>query len=494
MKRFLRSKLVLTLVACVLIAAAFIIPLSNAITRTHAAATTPAYVIPHPTMGHGKVMPKKVSTATTPQIRGNGHGTIPPRAAPERSTHVPSPSNVVRINAPNLTQKTNFEGLNNTGWAPSDSNGAGGTYNYFETVNEQFEIYSRGGATQYGTSFNTWFGQSGSLFDPKTIWDKAGKRFIFLVDTGSSLLVSVAQQTNGLGNYCNYSFSTLSGYFADYPQLGVNSSGIYFTANLYGNPFTSELFYAPRTAMESCQSISYSFYSNLNNADGSGASFAVVPAVERSNPGVEYLVNTNNPSGGCSVTVWTLTSGGSLSNANVNTQCFSPPPPAKQLGSSGTLETLDNRLYQATYQSGLLNFDTVGSHDWGDGNGPVGIVEWFQVNPSTASVSKQGAFGITGYWNFFPAMDVTSVGKMFFVFDSSGPTIYPSIWAISGCLCDTASLINGVSYYGTSGTARWGDFQSAWQDPVSTKSVWITGQYANGTNTWGTRVGRFIPS
>jgi hypothetical protein len=50
-----------------------------------------------------------------------------------------------------------------------------------------------------------------------------------------------------------------------------------------------------------------------------------------------------------------------------------------------------------------------------------------------------------------------------------------------------------VSYNGTSGTNRWGDYQSAWLDPNAGATVWITGQYANGTNTWGTRVARVLP-
>lgn len=419
------------------------------------------------------------------------------RPAPGGHKIVPGPQHVVRVSAPanvNIASKASFSGISNTGWTPSDANGAGGINNYFQTVNEQFSIYSRTGTVQYSNNFNTWFGQSGSLFDPKVVWDDFGKRFIFMVDTGSSLLISVAQQTNGVGNYCTYGFGTLSGYFADYPQLGVDTNGIYFTANLYGTPFTSEVFYANRGQMETCQSTGYTFYTGLTNADGSGTSFAIVPAVEHTYPGnTEYMVDTNGTGGGCSLTLWWLNSDTSLFNFNIPTQCYSPPPPAVQLGSAGTLETLDNRLYQASYQNGLLSLDTIGSHDWGDGNGQVGIVEWFQVNPGAATLANQGSFGIPGYWLFFPAMEVNSIGHMLFMFDVSGPTIYPSIWAVSGCLCDTLSVINGNSYYGTSGTSRWGDYQSAWRDPKTPKSIWVTGQYGAATNSWGTRVARLIP-
>lgn len=476
------------------------------------AATLSSHTATHPTAvhqfspnGHGFALPHQLSTSTTPQVKGTGHGSVPARPAPGGRKNVPSPKNVVRVPVPgsnNISIKTSINGMSNTGWAPSDSNGAGGLANYFETVNEQFTVYTRAGAVQYSNNFNTWFGQSGSLFDPKVVWDNLGKRFIFEVDTGSALLISVAQQANGVGNYCNYSFSTLSGYFADYDQLGVDSNGIYFSANMYPNSGSviSEVFFATRSSMETCQGTGYSYYYGLTNADGSGYSFTIVPAVEHTNSGVntEYMVNTNGPGGGCSLTLWWLESNGTLLNFNINTQCYSPPPPAVQAGSSGTIETLDNRLYQAAYRNGVLSLDTVGSHDWGDGNGQVGIVEWFQINASAATLKNQGNFGTPGYWNFFPAMDVTSQGKMLFVYNSSGPSIYPSVWAVSGCLCDTVVVASGVSYYGTSGTSRWGDYQSAWLDPTANRtgqltSIWVTGQYADATNGWGTQAARLIP-
>lgn len=495
LQRTLRTTLVLTLLVAftILVSAT---PVGAASRR----AQTPKAGHSFQPNGHSQATARMVSTSTVPQVKGTGRGAIPARPAPGGRANVPSPANVVRVPAPaptNMAVKTSFAGQANTGWSPSDSNGAAGTKNYFETVNEQFEIYSKAGVAQYGNNFNTWFGLSGSLFDPKTVWDSTGKRFIFQVDTGSSLLISVAQQTNGLGSYCNYTFTTLSGDFADFDQLGVDANGVYATVNMYtSNSVFPELFSISRTAMESCQSAGYTYWYGLTNPDSSYA-FAIVPqVVYSSDGGVEYMVNSY-PGGACQLTLWSLV-GTSLSNTTVGTQCYSPPPPATQLGSSGTIDTNDDRLYQASYLNGLLSLDTTGSHDWGDGNGQVGIVEWFVLNPATASVSSQGSFGTPGYWLFFPAMVRTGANKMLFVYNSSGPTIYPSIWAISGCLCDTTAVANGVGYYGSSGTARWGDYESAWLDPVPNKvgkliDVWITGQYANATNSWGTWVDKVIP-
>src|SRR5579863_334819 len=252
---------------------------------------------PYQSVGHKTASPVRVSTSTVPQTKGHGNGTLAARPAPGGRNNVPDTANVkIAPAAPrgsNMTVSKTFEGQDNTGWSPSDSNGAPGKKNFVETVNEQFEVYSKTGVAQYGTSFNSWFGVSGSLFDPKTIWDTNGNRFLFLIDTGSSFIISVAQQTSAVGNYCNYTFPTISGDFADFPQLGIDANGVYFTGNMYGTPFSVELFDASRTSMESCTTASYTYWTGLTDPGG-GSAFAVVPSVVYSNDGnVEYMVDSN---------------------------------------------------------------------------------------------------------------------------------------------------------------------------------------------------------
>ncbi len=501
MKRFIRSKLGLMLATCILIAVAIATPSISSALFSHAASpsagTSPGRSFS--SSGQGVVTPKKVSTFATLQVPAKEQGSVSFLPGPGGRAKVPSPQNVVRVPAPtdaNLQTNTKFVGQAENGFQPSDSNGAGGLNNYVETVNEQWAVYSRTGTQQFETNFNTWFRISGSIFDPVVQWDKTGKRFLFIADTGSSLLLSVAQQTNGVGNYCNYTFPTPSGDFADYEKLGVDADGVYFSVNLYvNNNFSSnELFFANRTQLESCATVNFTTWSRLTNPDGSVA-FAIVPARQDSGSShIEYLVNSYS-GGACKLTLWSLTSSKSLSNRSVSTQCYSPPPPAKQLGSSGTIDAGDNRLYQANFLNGLLTLDTVGSHDFGDGNGPVGIVEWFVLKASSATVSTQGSFGTPGFWLFYPATILNSAGNTLFVYNASGTTIHPSIWYVNQTLSGTKTLASGAGIYGTSGTARWGDYQSAWLDPATTSvnSIWITGQYAKAKNVWGTEVGRVTP-
>jgi hypothetical protein len=455
-------------------------------------------------VGHGVVVPQRINTANLPQIHASQSTTTSIQQSVPGSgkrASVPYPSNVVSVPAPTSSDRSAKVGLSEkSGEGNPDATGAGGIDNYLETVSANLSIYGRGGSQLKTSTYQSWFGVNSIFYDPMTVWDDTGDRFIFsALQTGAkSIWISVAQQTSATGSYCNYSFPTLA--YHDFDHLGVDSDGIYFGFNILApgsktQVVNNELYYASRTALENCQTATYTSWTDLTNPDGTIAE-AITPAKQdNSTPGFEYLVNSI-PAGGCSLTLWTLSSSGNLSNASIPTQCYSPPPAAPQKGSSALIYTGgDCSITQASLINGQLTVDTPGTYDWGDGNGPVGIVEWFVINPSTASLASQGAFGTPGYSLFYPSTIMTPNGHMLFVYNASGPTIYPSVWYVNQGLTNTTALANGTSYYGTSGVSVWGYYQSAWPDAstVNLNSVWITGEYANGTNTWGTKFGLLTP-
>jgi hypothetical protein len=408
---------------------------------------------------------------------------------------------VVTVPAPTSTDPSAKNGLS-LGQPKPDVSGTGGTSNYLETVEGGIAIYDRSGNPEFQTSYESWFGQPKEAFhDPVTMWDDVGNRFLFSVmQLGTSqILVSVAQQSSALGQFCTYTFSDLPNH--DFDKLGVDQDGVYITANILsqstGQVVSNELFYANRSAMENCQKVNYSYWQGLTNPDGSVAESIAPARQDSSSQGVEYLVNSI-PSGACKLTLWALTRNGNLSNTSVATQCYSPPPPAEQKGSSVLIGTDDCSVTQASYVNGKLTLDTPGTYNWGDGNGQVGIVEWYVLNPNTASVEKQGAFGTPGYWLFFPSTIMTANGNMVFVYSASGPSIYPSVWYVDQSLQNTTALANGVGYYTYSGlsVSPWGDYQSAWPDAsqINPNEVWITGIYANSTNSWGTMFDLITPT
>jgi len=455
--------------------------------------------------GHGIVYPQVINTASLPHIQNaesgnlNTHSTTLDTQTPVfPSQKLSAPSNVVNVPVATTTDSHAKPGISSQGGKP-DANGTGGVDNYLETVNGEVAIYSRGGTSQLTSSFSSWFHNSSNYYDPVTTWDNTGSRFIFSVlqTSAKKIWVSVAQQKNARGKYCNYSFPTPSGH--DFDKLGVDSDGIYFGFNILAagsstNVVSNQLFFASRTLLESCQTATYTEWTGLTNPDGSIAQ-AITPARQDSDAGgVEYLINSY-PAGACQLTLWTLTSSANLSNTSVPTQCYSSPTNAKQKGSSALISTGDCSITQASFVNGLLTLDMPGAYDWGDGNGTVSIVQWYVINPSSASVSNQGAFGTPGYWLFYPSAITTSNGNMLFMYNVSGASIYPSVWYVNQTLTGTTALVNGTGPFGTTGVSPWGDYQSAWPDTNAgfPNLVWITGEYAQSTNLWGSKFDLVTP-
>ena len=451
----------------------------------------------------------RVSTATISQNRVRGHQTVNRQGGSIDSNRIDGPAsvpatlNVVNVPPASSSDPTAIEGIPDNGSSPTDANGAGGTDNYIETINRQFAIYDRSGNFQYTATYKQWFanveGGASTFYDPNVIWDATGKRFIFVVTTGISLLLSVAQQSNAnSGDFCNYAFPTLTGLGSDFEKLGVNNVGVFFTANEVagGNLYNNILFFVNRAQLESCaQNVSYTTWTKLRNPNGTVAE-AVTPAVQlTSSQGNEYFVNSY-PNGGCMFTLWTLnTSNLTLSNTTVHTQCYSLPTNAPQAGSSATIYTADCSITHVSFINGVLTFAIPSSYDFGDGNGPVGIVEWFVINPVTAKLANQGAFGTPGYWLFYPSAIRNFQSQMIFVYDVSGPNIDPSIWYVNQTFTGTQAIAQGLGPYGPSGIQPWGDYHSAWLDTAGSNpnAVWITGMYAIDTSTWGTKFALVTP-
>ena len=454
--------------------------------------------------GHGIALPQMIYTAIQPQADGAAFASmsLPPSEAstqtPGRASYLLlTPQTVVKVPPPTSTDPSAKPGLFQQGAKP-DGNGAGGLNNYLETTNAGVAIFNRSGTPLLRSTYRSWFGTFSPFIDPVAMWDDTGSRFIFsaLQLSAEKIWLSVAQQSDATGTYCNYSFLTPYGH--DFDKLGVDGDGVYFGFDVLApgtnNVVNNELFYTSRTALESCQAATYTDWMGLTNPDGTLAQ-AITPARQDSSAGgVEYLVNSY-PAGACQLTLWALTSSGTLTNTSVPTQCYSPPSNARQKGSSALIASGDCSITQASYVDGLLTVDTSGAYNWRDGHGPVGIVEWYVLNPASATVSSQGAFGTPGYWLFYPSAIRTANGHMLFVYNASGPSSYPSVWYVNQTMTGTTALANGISYYGKGGTSPWGDYQSAWPDASggTANAVWITGEFAKAIHVWGTRFDLVTP-
>ena len=371
-----------------------------------------------------------------------------------------------------------------------------GPYNVMAASYFNFSIYDRSGNLQYSNSFASWFhitpqgGGSGNvLFDP---WNE---RFVLVTNNTTSLLITVAQQSNALGGYCNYSFATGINppYRIGFQAVGVDETYLYVTTETDFLPGSTNLYQINLQQMESCSGVSSWSWMNVIDPNGQNAR-GLVPAMMYSyNPatelGTEYLVDASM-GGGCSVTLWRINSH-VLSNNTITTECYSAPPLAPDPGVPGTsLATTDGlfTMTQATYLNGLLDFALTTGYNWGGGNVTAGIA-WLKINPVAGTVSQQGIIATSGYWYFFPAMAQDFYGKTVIVFEVSSPAFYPSVWYLGqnadGSQQNALALAWGTNPF--SATILIGMYQSARFDNSESDhtatQIWISGAYAAGSNT-----------
>ncbi len=515
MKRFLRSKLMLSLIAILVIVAAATIPLANSIVHLHAAALRSTLQEQHSLLG--KPIPP----------RGSNQLTLHKRFNPTQDTQV--------HNSPSTIFYQSFQGLSEANKTePSDVNAATGPDNVVEAVNSAIGIYDRNSPNSLlsKTSLTSWFSYSGKIGDPKIIYDPWQGRFIIVaipVTTppvlNNNFFLSVSPQGgSALGSWCNYSGSIfLSGLLVDFPTLGVDNNGIYFSANLYtvdlsGNKSftTSELFAASRIALESCNpsvSLSSWYGSDLQDPDcfTACASFTIQPALMWGAPSsgyYEYLLNARGGSlSPCKLTYRKLDGAAMLlyPAITINTNCYSNPPPAPQNGTTVKLDTGDRRLGRVSFVHGML--DAVLTSGNTRFSPQYSVIDWFMIdgsNPDSPNLIHQGTIGISGIWYFYPSIQVDFNGNAIIVYNTSSSSTYESIYYIglssNGSLQGGKLLIGSHTYYDDFGrytgnsVARWGDFQSAILDPIDPNytKIWIAGQYArvnsNGQHYWSTEI------
>src|SRR5262249_34887856 len=128
--------------------------------------------------------------------------------------------------------------------APPDTNGAAGSTQYVQWVNESFAVFDKAtGTPVYGpTVGNTlWSGFGGNCErnndgDIIAQYDKTANRWVmtqFAVSGGGGFLqcVAISQTSDAMGAYYRYSFS--QPFFNDYPKLGVWPDAYYITYNMF---------------------------------------------------------------------------------------------------------------------------------------------------------------------------------------------------------------------------------------------------------------------
>lgn len=425
----------------------------------------------------------------------------------------PSLPDVVESLNPDSTQPL-YPGIGYTGWYPPDPTMAAGPSNLVLAVNSSVGIYGKTGTIQLPLkTMSNWFlsvGTTGlSIFDPWVIYDQGSGRF-FLSATGvnystqeSYLFLSVSTTSDALGPWYYYRFNakliggTVTSYWADYPKLGVDTNGLYITANMYN--FSNQFQYAKlwvfnkSTLTAGGSATSYLFY-NLTNINGTKA-FAVQPSLTLDNPGVEYLINTFS-SGGNGLTLWSLScptcNPPTLTRIQLSVPSYSIPPGAEQPGTTVRIDTGDNRLLNAAYKGGNLwtTHTTLSSSYSG-----LSAVRVYKITPANNTATLDKEFTDYGFYYFnasvMPSMTWTDRATVVFNRSSTFYSEFAGAWyrqRVSGVWSSPFLLKSGEAtsiFIDSTGRNRWGDYAGNAPDPDGL-TTWIYNQYAKTGGLWGT--------
>lgn len=473
------------------------------------------------------------------------------------SAHAPAPTGPLaplpnNINNPETPLPAGtFQGQHENGFTPSDMGlGAGGGY-IVQAINDGIDVWNTSGVQQSGwpKTAQAFFGLPGSTFiyDPRVVFDSISGHFFILFDednstTGhldSNYYLGVSATSNPTGTWHLYkvptgeNLTTANAAFADFPILGIDAQGLYFTGNHFfftangGNFADSFLDVTALSPLEAgSSSITIHQFSNMSTS--SGQAFAIAPAVSYGYPRAEFMVDSDFD---CTTTVCNTYDVWSVSNVITGTPRvtyvkitgpnWSQQPAANQPGTGGaqSIDASDPRVAaMPVYRDGQVYF-AIGT-GYNNGTTTVDAVQWIDLNVALdtgnaacgtvpnrcvdiigASVRDTGLLGYSGSTDAFdPALSVTSDGDIVMTFTYSSLTLAP-ITAIYGHRSTvpfgslgtgphTVSASQSTHFYAET---RWGDYSAVALDSSTCSSagcfrLWFSGMYVRSDGTWGTTI------
>jgi len=417
-----------------------------------------------------------------------------------------------------------------SGFVPPDSMGAVGPSQVLVCVNGRIKVFDKTGVLgPLNTTTRTFFTsqQISSPSDPRVRYDRlSGRWFVVMIDVPHSgkdnkvlLAVSSGPTITSSSSFTFFSFVHSSpsgggdsGWFADYPTLGIDNNALYIGANMFsGNTFTGTSAYVINKANLLAGTLTVTAFRQL--ASGTGAGPSTPQGVDNDDPSATegYFIGVDNVSAGLLVVRRVSTPGGVPSiSGNINltvpdTITGNVDVPA--LGSSVNLDALDDRLFVARMHKGSLwtahNFrvNQTGAADTFGGR--VGS-RWYEItNLAAAPMLRQSGTlfdsslsNPTNYW--IPSCMMNGQGHMVLGCSEAGVSEFAGI-AVSGryasdplgTLQSPLVVQASSSAYNLSDSSnphRWGDYSLTTVDPNDDMTFWTVQEYCSAVNTWGVRV------
>jgi hypothetical protein len=444
-----------------------------------------------------------------------------PRPSPRRTTP-PGPRrrwpSRLRLEAledrtvPTVQLGTNFAGLafpQSNGFVPPDTTAAVGPSSVIEEVNTTVAIYNKTtGAVIAGPQSLDAFFNTADSYDPVVVYDDMAGKFVVMTlqenDTNqtSSMTIAISKTSNPTNLATDFNIVTIdlkqtingNPSWADYPKVGYNADGYYFTLNMFafGGPFQAvKVVATDKAGVVKSQSLP------------AGALFTMAAAVMHGAPGggPEWFVTTGN---GSNIQVTRMDNPQSAAPTftttavGVNAYTAGGNPSAPQ--GNGVITTNDARMLNAEWRNNRL-VSTLAAAGGSVGNRTV--ARWFDLSTSGANptLNDQGIIDPgAGIFTYFPSIAIDASGDLGMTYMQSSAGTFISMFATGRNSTDAAGTMEtpvlvkgGAAEYNdfTGSPFRAGDYSATGVDPSNPTTFWVANEYATNaaSENWGTWIG-----
>jgi hypothetical protein len=437
-----------------------------------------------------------------------------------------------------LAAGTSFLGaqLSESGFIPPDSMGSVGPTQALVDVNGRIKVFSKtgtlGGLNVSDSVFWSSVSNGSAPTDPGVEYDRLSQRWIVSavnVENSNNRVMIAVSSGPTITNSSSFTFYFFNqnvpppnlpppdgntGQFADYPQLGVDKNAVYIGVNEFNGTLATTAFVIRKSSVLSGGPIVVTAFRNLAVGSGAGP-WSPQPATDM-DPNVNegYIVGVDNASFS-QLDVRRISDPGGTptisGNLTIPVPATSNPLPVPAQGTSpGTLDALDDRLFEAMIArkpDGSLSLwtahniavDSSGVASSGNRDGD----RWYELGTlsATPTLVQSGtlfdpaASSPRFFW--IPSIAANGQGHASLNSSAAGSTHFAEI-ASSGHLATdstgatqpfdiTQTTTSSYNVEHGNGVKRWGDYSQTVVDPTDNQTFWTFQEYTNATDSWGVR-------
>lgn len=436
-----------------------------------------------------------------------------------------------------VTVGRNFVGSTyglNTFNRPADGEGSIGPAHFVELINGRFAIYSKtNGALVQSTSDTVFWQNSGisfpggqSVSDPRVVFDPTSQRWfasaiVFDPSTlaGNSFVVAISGSTDPTGPWNGLSLvaDTVSSNFADFPTLGMDSDGVYLSANMFpaagGNPIGSALVSIPKADLLATTptATNATFFGLLSYADygavlqpvfnPAGTGSARVVAV--GSLGIDFAFHSN-------LVFSTITHAAGPGAARLSAPSsipvdpyfvtINPPQPDP---AADDLDDGDARISAVARQVGNVIYAVHGVEAdallVGDRWTGQAAIRWYKIDASNGAIIQSGTLSDPVMHYFFPSIAANADGTVVIGCNGCSTNSYIGSYAFVGETSDGVTSfaparllkLGRANYKFTeagAGISRWGDYSATSVDPIDSTRFWTIQMVPSAAQVYYTQI------